>query len=469
MRPPGGTQLRDDDESRRCKKGSAASGGARAVIDMLSQRVEELRRERMLQNYNESFTELRYSQLHMPPPAEYNSLVQHVEQPWYNSYSHGENHNGGSDYFSRGSESKTPSSDWNSYPSDTDSPFITPQMNNSCGLDRISPQEVVKSYDPSLNSDVLKHGRSSMSPYDGQYANSQMGPMLSQQMQMANHQMISSTPDSLMINEVNGLLSNGVDSAPHHTDQTSSTPKLKEEEMLPKLDLSISCQSANGSLSCAPRPMEKDALTNGTGGKDAMKLPGFHQTFGNITEIGRFSQHDDYFEVRPLPPEILDATPKLPEQSEPAPKRKARGGGRKRKTPESRAPPGGYMSPEEPPPPPAPCLPPEPHLPPPPPHQWQYPPHHMDPHPHHYPHHHHHNQWRNGPHPYNSYHHHHHHQSHYHYNPYNSYPPHHYNDCAPTPHHYNSYNSYPPPPPHQSAWHANSRDYNNVANYPGYV
>uniref|UniRef100_A0A146MCE1 Uncharacterized protein n=1 Tax=Lygus hesperus TaxID=30085 RepID=A0A146MCE1_LYGHE len=406
------------------------------TVTMLSQRAEEFRQERMLQNYNENFSELRYPQLHMPPPADYNSLVQHVEQPWYNNYSHSGAQNGGTEFFSRGSDNKTPS-DWNSYHSDTESPFIPPQMNNnSCGLERISPQEVVKSFDPSMNSEVMKHGRSSMSPYDGQYSSNSLGSMMGQQMQMEGpmmtNPMMSSTPDPLMINEVNGLIPNGVET-PSHPEPSALTPKLKEEELLSKLDISQS--SILSTDSC-----KKENVSNNS--KDPMKLPGFHQTFGNITEIGRFSQHDDYFETRPVP-EVVEA-PKVTEPVEAAPKRKPRG--RKRKQPEprevfQRQP---YTSPE----PPAPCLPPEPP-------QWQYPPHHMDHNPHQYPHHHHHHhQWRS--HPY-------YHQQHYHHHyppptpPPNPYYHQHYNDCAP-PYHYNSY---------QSNWHAN-RDY-MVPNYSSYV
>ncbi|KAF6211444.1 hypothetical protein GE061_011956, partial [Apolygus lucorum] len=160
----------------------------------------------------------------------------------------------------------------------------------------------------------------------GQYSSNSLGSMMGQQMQMEGpmmtNPMMSSTPDPLMINEVNGLISNGVET-PSHPEPSALTPKLKEEEMLSKLDISQS--SILSTDSC-----KKENVSNNS--KDPMKLPGFHQTFGNITEIGRFSQHDDYFETRPVP-EVVEA-PKVAEPVETAPKRKPRG--RKRKQPEPR-------------------------------------------------------------------------------------------------------------------------------------
>ncbi|KAK9512608.1 hypothetical protein O3M35_000997 [Rhynocoris fuscipes] len=393
---------------------------------MLSQRGEELRSQRMLQNYNENYSELNYhQQVHMPPTAEYNSMVNPIDQSWYNSYNlHGGGmQNGGVDYYGRGSENKS-TSDWSNYHSDPESPFMPPpQINNNS---------------------------------ENQYSNIQpTSQMMGQQMQIEgslllnnqNQMMVPSNQEPLMINQVhNGLLTNDAENS--HVDQVQQPPSLpsKEEETLSKIDSSENILNSG-----------ENQLKEGT--KDGMRLPGFHQTFGNITEIGRFSQHDDYFESRPN--EVIEE-PKVCEPVEPpAPKRKPRG--RKRKQPEQRdtfpRPNYGNNGTNDSPIGPPQCMQQEmcsggattgg---------QWQY----QSVQNHHHPSYHdsYHGQWRT--HPY-------YHQQHYHHHHYAPPPPpppppphhnmyyQHYNDCLP----YHHYNSYP------NNWHMN-RDY-IVHNYPSYV
>ncbi|XP_014255777.1 uncharacterized protein LOC106670189 isoform X1 [Cimex lectularius] len=356
---------------------------------MLSQRAEEFRSQRMLQNYNESFSDLNYSQLRMPPPGEYNLVHQHVDQSWYNSYAHGGIQNGNSDLYGRGNENKTPT-EWGSYHSDTESPFIPPQINNNNSEGQ---------YHPSMQSVPQVMG--------------QQLPMEGPLMMPNQNQLMGSSQDPLMINDVhNGLITNGVDSC------QIEQPPLKEEESIPKID------GPRVTLVSPECPKEMN--------RDAMKLPGFHQTFGNITEIGRFSQHDDYFESQPA--ELVEQ-PKVSEPVEVIPKRKPRG--RKRKQPEPRdlfqrptfASPDPMHN--------QPCMQPEP--------QWQYP--HNQPHYDQY------HQWRSHPYYHQQHYHHHHYPPPHHHNMYYQ----HYNDCVPS-YHYNSYSA---------NWHMN-RDY-MVHNYPGYV
>jgi len=240
---------------------------------MLKQaRAEDYRSHTMLQNYNDSFPDLNYPQVHMPPPGDYN-LVQPLEQSWYNSYVHGGLQNGGGDFYGRVNDNK---SDWNSY-SDQESPYVSSQINNNNSAEG--------------------------SPYSSMQSVPQM---MGQQMQMEGQMMINSqdqimgsAPDPLLISDVHSeMMTNGVEAAP--VEPTTPIP-AKDEDNLPKLD------GPQATLVNSEGPIKE-------GGKDSLKLPGFHQTFGNITEIGRFSQHDDYFESRPA--EVIAQPPKDSSASE---------------------------------------------------------------------------------------------------------------------------------------------------------
>nr|XP_024216083.1 uncharacterized protein LOC106679120 isoform X2 [Halyomorpha halys] len=238
--------LRDRGRLQRPKPRWTTAGEATPVLlpIMLSRRVEA-HSPTMLQSYNEGYPDLSYGQhLQMAPPSEY-----HHVHSWYNNYIHGgsEHQNGGIDYLNRGEEKHAP--DWGYRPDSTmepDSSYQTPPDSGYTGqqVGPIIPQMPIDS------------------------------PMMGQVMQ----EPIILPPESH--NGAVSLIQNG-------TDRSEPQPRKEEGDSLPKL---------NGPQAM---PVEK---------KDVLKLPGFHQTFGNITEIGRFSQPDEFFESRP--PEILDPPPK---------------------------------------------------------------------------------------------------------------------------------------------------------------